>query len=149
MPDSDIEALYDSHTVAIVGLSDDPEKKSYEVGEYLQAAGYRVVAVNPRVESWKGETAYPSLAAVPFEIDVVDVFRNSEALPGIVDEAIARGVKGVWAQEGVSNEEAERRALAAGLLFVMDRCMMATHKLRAEYLARGLPPPWADPAPDA
>jgi predicted CoA-binding protein len=130
MPDSDTEAMLDGHTVAIVGLSDDPTKKSYEVGEYLRSAGYRVVPVNPKIESFHGEKAYASLADIPFAVDVVDVFRRSEALPEVVDEAIAKGVKGVWAQEDVSNEEAERRARAAGLLFVMDRCMMETHKLR-------------------
>ena len=139
MPDSDIEGLLESHTVAIVGLSGDPTKKSYEVGEYLLAAGYRVVPVNPRIESFMGEKAYPSLADVPFDIDVVDVFRKSEALLEVVDEAIAKGVRGVWAQEGVHDQEAERKAKAAGLLFVMDRCMMATHRQRAR--AGGSAPP--------
>jgi predicted CoA-binding protein len=142
MPDSDIETLLDSHTVAIVGLSDDPEKDSYEVGEYLMEAGYRVVPINPTIESFRGEKAYPSLADVPFDVDVVDVFRGSNKLPGILDEAVAKGVKGVWAQLGISNEEAAETAQAAGIAIVMDRCMMATHRLRQRYLERGLPLPW-------
>lgn len=162
MPDSDIERLLDSQTVAIVGLSDDPEKNSYEVGEYLRSVGYQVVPVNPTIESFMGEKAYPSLADIPFDIDVVDVFRRSEALPGIVDEAIAKGAKGVWAQLGISNEEAADKAQAAGIGIVMDRCMMATHRLRANYRKSGVTPPWlavpessdsaaagSDPEPDA
>jgi predicted CoA-binding protein len=142
MPDSDIEKLLDSKTVAIVGLSDDPTKDSYEVGEYLRSVGYRVVPVNPTIESFMGEKAYASLADIPFDVDVVDVFRRSEKLPGIVDEAIAKGAKGVWAQLGIANEEAADKAQAAGLGIVMDRCMMATHRLRANYRKAGVTPPW-------
>ncbi len=143
MPDTDIEPLLDGKTVAIVGLSDDPAKDSYEVGEYLKGAGYRVVPVNPKIESFLGERAYPSLADIPFDIDVVDVFRRPEALPGIVDEAAATGAKGVWAQLGIANEEAADKAQAVGLRIVMDRCMMATHRLRQNYRKAGVTPPWA------
>jgi predicted CoA-binding protein len=142
VPDSNIENLLDSKTVAIIGLSDDPEKDSYEVGEYLKGAGYRVVPVNPTIASFLGEKAYDSLADVPFDVDVVDVFRKSEALPGIVDEALAKGAKGVWAQLGIANEEAGDKARAAGLGIVMDRCMMATHRLRENYRKAGVTPPW-------
>jgi predicted CoA-binding protein len=150
VPDSDIERLLDSQTVAIIGLSDDPEKYSYEVGEYLKSAGYRVVPVNPKIESFLGEKAYASLAEIPFDIDVVDVFRKSEALPGIVDEAAAKGAKGVWAQLGISNEEAADKARDVGLGIVMDRCMMATHRLRENYRKAGVTLPWLaddDPGP--
>jgi predicted CoA-binding protein len=143
VPDSDIEALLDSRTVAIVGLSDEPTKDSYEVGEYLKSVGYRVVPVNPKIESFLGAKAYASLAEVPFDVDVVDVFRQPEALPEVVDEAIAKGAKGVWAQLGIANEEAADKAQAAGLGIVMDRCMMATHRLRQNYRKAGVTPPWA------
>lgn len=122
--------LQQAKTVAVVGLSDNPEKDSYHVAAYLKAAGYRVIPVNPNVQEVLGEKAYPSLAAIPPEvaIDVVDIFRRPEFIPAIVDEAIARGAKAVWMQRGLAHNAAADQARAAGLAVVMDRCMMVEHR---------------------
>ena len=111
-------------TVAVVGLSDKPERASFQVASYLAAHGYRIIPVNPAIPEWMGRKSYPSLEAVPEKIDVVDVFRRSEEAPAIAKSAIAIGAKAVWMQEGVASEEAAREAEAAGLLVAMDRCMM-------------------------
>jgi len=122
--------LREAKTVAVVGLSDNPEKDSYQVAAYLKAAGFRVIPVNPHVREVLGEKAYPSLAAIPPEvsIDVVDIFRRPEFIPAIVDEAIARGAKAVWMQRGLAHNAAADKARAAGLAVVMDRCMMVEHR---------------------
>ncbi len=114
-------------TVAVVGLSDKPDRDSYHVAEYLQRAGYRVIPVNPAVASVLGEKSYPSLRDVPEKVDVVDVFRKAEAVPAIVDDAIAVGAKVVWMQEGIVHNEAAQKARAAGLKVVMGRCMLKEH----------------------
>jgi len=130
MLDEDVDALLDGTTIAIVGLSDRTTRDSYEVGAYLQRQGYRIVPVNPNVREVLGEKAYPSLANIPFAIDVVDVFRRPEHLAAVVDEAIAKGARGVWSQLGVVDEAAATRGRAAGLLVVMDRCIMVEHRRR-------------------
>ena len=114
-------------TVAVVGLSPDSGKPSHEVALYLQRAGYRIIPVNPAVAEVFGEKSYPTLADVPEEVEIVDVFRRSEFVPEIVEQAIAKGAKVVWMQEGVVHEEAARRAREAGLQVVMDRCMLKEH----------------------
>ena len=114
-------------TVAVVGLSPDSGKPSHEVALYLQRAGYRIIPVNPAVAEVFGEKSYPTLAEVPDEVEIVDVFRRSEFVPEIVEQAIAKGAKVVWMQEGVVHEEAARRAREAGLQVVMDRCMLKEH----------------------
>lgn len=127
--------LRDSRTVAVVGLSSNPERPSYEVAHYLQQRGYRIIPVNPNEIEVLGEQAYPDLLSIPEPIDVVDIFRRSEAVPPIVEQAIKIGAKAVWMQKGVSHEEAAAQARLAGLLVVMDRCMMAeTRRLVAEGL---------------
>lgn len=127
--------LRDSRTVAVVGLSSNPERPSYEVAHYLQQRGYRIIPVNPNETEVLGEQAYPDLLSIPEPIDVVDIFRRSEAVPPIVEQAIKIGAKAVWMQKGVSHEEAAAQARRAGLLVVMDRCMMAeTRRLVAEGL---------------
>lgn len=128
MTDSETSAiLAAAKTIAIVGLSDKPERESYQVADYLQRHGYRIIPVNPAVPEVLGERSYPSLIEVPETIDVVDVFRRAEAVPAIVDEAIAIGAKTIWLQLGIVNKEAEEKARAAGLQFVADRCMKIEH----------------------
>ena len=115
--------LKKARTVAIVGLSPDPFRPSYAIAEYLKRHGYRVIPVNPSVEEILGECSYPSLRAIPEAVDVVDIFRRPEDIPGVVEEAIAIGAKAVWMPEGISHEGAAARARACGILVVMDRCM--------------------------
>lgn len=121
------EMLAGYRNVAVVGLSADPDKPSHEVAAYLQRAGYRIIPVNPACQEILGEKCYPTLAEVPGEVEIVDVFRRSEFLPEIVEQAIAKGAKLVWMQEGVVNEAAAARAEAAGLAVVMDRCILKEH----------------------
>jgi predicted CoA-binding protein len=127
MSDEIRDVLTASKTVAVVGLSDNPERASYHVAAYLQEHGYRIIPVNPAVTEVLGERAYPGLRDVPVPVDLVDVFRKSEAVPPIVEDAIAIGAKAVWMQEGVVHEEAAARARAAGLKVVMDRCTLKEH----------------------
>lgn len=128
MPSPDIKEILTGHkTVAVVGLSPDAGKPSHEVAAYLKGAGYRIIPVNPACSEVLGETCYPTLADVPGEVEIVDVFRRSEFLPEIVEQAIAKGAKVVWMQEGIVNEGAAQRAREAGLEVVMDRCMLKEH----------------------
>jgi len=122
--------LQDYRTIAVVGLSSDPDRPSHSVASYMRRQGYRIIAVNPNETEVFGETAYPSLSSVGEQIDLVDIFRRSEEASKAVDEAIAVGAKGVWLQEGVIDESAARRALASGLLAVMNRCWLKEHLRR-------------------
>ena len=119
--------LKNARNIAVVGLSLDPHRPSHGVARYLQRAGYRIIPVNPNVEEVLGERAYPRLRYVPDSIDVVDVFRRSEFVGPIVDEAIAMKLPAVWLQDGVIDEAAAQRARAAGLDVVMDDCIMRRH----------------------
>ena len=115
----------------MVGLSPKPDRPSYGVASYLKEQGYRIIPVNPKVGEILGEPCYPNLASIPRSVDVVDIFRRSEEVPAIVEEAIRIDAKAVWMQEGVINGEAAARAKEAGLLVVMDKCMLKEHqKLR-------------------
>ena len=123
-------------TIAVVGLSKDPSRPSYDVASYLKSHGYRIIPVNPTVDAVLGEKSYKSLLDLPdqlkHEIEVVDIFRRAEDIPPIVDQAIQlhkeRGhPKAVWMQLGIVNEEAARKAKAAGLDVVMDHCMKIEH----------------------
>ncbi|HET7089455.1 MAG TPA: CoA-binding protein [Anaerolineae bacterium] len=115
-------------TVAVVGLSSNPDKTSYGVAVYLKRQGYRIIPVNPTVDQILGEKAYPDLASIPDKVDIVQVFRRSEDVPPIVDEAIQIGAKVVWMQEGIRHDAAAQKARAAGLEVVMDACMRQTHQ---------------------
>ena len=129
MCEADIKSiLEESKTVAVVGLSPGEERDSHRVAKYLQSQGYRIIPVNPKADEILGERSYPDLASIPEPIDVVDVFRRSEAVPEIVEEAIKVGAKTVWMQQGVIHEEAAARAREAGLQVVMDCCMMIEHR---------------------
>lgn len=119
--------LRGARTVAVVGLSSNVLRASHFVGFYLQRHGYRVIPVNPRETEVLGEPAYPSLLEVPEPIDVVDVFRAPDALPGIVEEAIQVDARALWCQYGVVHLDASRRAHEAGLTVVVDRCMKVEH----------------------
>ena len=119
--------LANAKTIAVVGLSDKPERASYGVSAQMQRRGYRIVPVNPAVESVLGETSYPSLHEIPFPVDLVNVFRAAEFVPAIVDEAIAIGVPYLWLQEGVTHPEAEAKAAAHGLSVVSDKCLYKEH----------------------
>ena len=126
------QILAASKTIAVVGLSNKPDRPSNEIAAYLKAQGYRIIPVNPTITEALGERAYASLREIPGGVDVVEVFRKSEDVPPIVDDAIAIGAKVVWMQEGIAHEEAAARARAAGLKVVMDTCMRATHRALRE-----------------
>ncbi len=121
------EILDSCKVVAIVGLSSRIERPSNHVGLYLQSQGYRIIPVNPGEKEILGEVCYPNLKSIPAQVDVVDIFRKSEEVPPIVEEAIEIGAKAVWMQEGVVNPDAASRAQKAGLKVVMDRCMLKEH----------------------
>lgn len=114
-------------TIAVVGLSSDPMRPSNGVAGYMKRAGYRIIPVNPNEIEVFGERAYPSLTDIPFDVDLVDIFRRSDAAGAIVDEAIWIGAKAVWLQDGVIDAAAARRAEEAGLMVVMDRCILRDH----------------------
>jgi uncharacterized protein len=126
--------LRESKTIAVVGLSSKPERSSYGVAGYLQKHGYRVIPVNPRETEVLGEKSYASLNDIPEHVDIVDVFRRSEFVPEIADQAIKIGARALWLQMGVINEEAAEKARAAGLTVVMNQCIAVDHSLFARSL---------------
>jgi predicted CoA-binding protein len=127
-PDEIRELLQRTRVIAVVGLSDKPDRPSYGVAHYMQQAGFRIVPVNPQVQGTiLGEKVYASLKDIPEPIDMVDIFRRPDAVPEIVKDAIAVGAKSVWMQEGIVNNAAADDARAAGLSVVMDRCLLKEH----------------------
>jgi predicted CoA-binding protein len=122
------EVLRSCHTIAVVGLSGRRFRPSYGVAEYMQKAGYRIIPVNPQESQVLGEKCYPDLESIPEAVDIVDIFRRSEFVPEIVEAAIRKGAKVIWMQEGVIHEDAARRAQAAGLTVIMDRCILKDHR---------------------
>jgi len=130
LEDRILEQLKRARTIAVVGLSNHADRPSYGVSAYLQSKGYHVVPVNPRVSEVLGEKAYPSLseAAKEHKIDIADVFRNSNAVPAIVDEMLALGIPMLWLQETVVHEGAATRARQAGVVVVMDKCILKEHR---------------------
>ena len=125
--------LHNAKTIAIVGLSKNELRASYFVGYYLKRHGYRVIPVNPRETAILGEPSFKSLADLPVAVDIVNVFRAPDALPGIAQEAVAAGAGSIWCQFGVINQEGARIAEAGGLSVVMDRCIKVEH---ARYVGR-------------
>ncbi len=121
------EILKRYKTVAVVGLSDKPERDSYIVAKYLKAHGYIIIPVNPASSEILGEKCYPDLASIPQQVDIVDIFRKVDAIPGIVDEAIKIKAKVVWMQLGLAHDEAALKAKNAGLLVVQSRCIKVEH----------------------
>ena len=132
VPQSDpiTELLKLAKTIAVVGLSNDPIRPSYGVTAYMQNQGYRIIPVNPRIESCLGEKAYASLLDVPDKIDIVNIFRRREFVEEIVDQAIQLKVPAVWMQEDVVHEDAAAKARKAGIFVVMDRCILKDHRAR-------------------
>jgi len=122
------EILAAYKTIAVVGLSSRKFRASYGVAAYMQRAGYRIIPVNPQEQDVLGEKCYPDLASVPIPVEIVDIFRRSEFVPEIVDQAISIGAKVIWMQEGVEHEDAAAKARAAGLDVVMDRCILKDHR---------------------
>lgn len=129
------EVLAAARVIAVVGLSPDPARPSHRVARYLQAQGYRIIPVNPAAREILGEPCYPDLASIPHHVDMVDVFRRSDRVLPIAQQAIAIGTRSLWLQLGVVNDEAIRQAVAAGLAVVADRCLMIEHAKRAVELA--------------
>jgi predicted CoA-binding protein len=121
-------------TVAMVGLSPDPSRPSHRVATYLARQGYEVIPVNPHAREILGKPSYSDVNSIPEMVEVVDIFRRSEEVMPIVDEAIKIGAKAVWMQEGVINEEAASKARDAGLLVVMNKCMYKEHRRLSEEL---------------
>ena len=117
-----------SGRIAVVGHSDKPYRDSYQIGQYLRRAGYKVFAVNPHLRSADDEPAYPDLRSLPEPVDIVNVFRRSEHLAQVVTDAIAVGARAVWGQFGVEDAAAAERGRAAGLIVVMNRCIKVEHQ---------------------
>jgi predicted CoA-binding protein len=132
--DAILELLKNYKTIAVVGLSSNPMRPSYDVTEYMQAAGYRIIPVNPNERKVLGEKSYARLEEVPEKIEIVNVFRRAEEVPAVVDSAIRVGAKVVWMQQGVENEEAAEKARAAGLMVIEDACILVEHRRRAREL---------------
>ena len=117
-------------TIAVVGLSDSPMRPSHGVSAYMQSQGYKIIPVNPQIGEALGEKSYPSLLDVPEKIDLVDVFRRPEFVDKIVEQAIQLKIPAIWLQEDVINERAAEKARQAGMLVVMDRCVLKEHRAR-------------------
>lgn len=132
MPGSDPigELLRRARTIAVVGLSNSPLRESHGVAAYIQSQGYRIIPVNPKVDHVLGEKSYPSLLEVPEKIDIVNVFRRAEFVPEVVNQAIQLKVPAIWMQEGVIHEAAAEKARQAGILVVMDHCILKEHRRR-------------------
>jgi predicted CoA-binding protein len=137
-PSADVilELLKKYKTIAVVGLSSNPMRPSFGVTEYMQGAGYRIVPVNPNETEVLGEKSYARLEHVSEKIDIVNIFRRAEDVPPVVESAIRIGAKVVWMQEGIENEEAAEKALAAGLVVIEDACILVEHRRRAGELKR-------------
>jgi uncharacterized protein len=129
-PDPIASLLQRAKTIAVVGLSNNPLRPSHGVSAYMQSHGYRIVPVNPRIESSLGEKAYASLLDVPEKIDIVNIFRRPEYVEEVVDQAIRLKVPAVWMQEEVIHERAAEKARQAGIFVVMDSCILVEHRAR-------------------
>ncbi|MEN6487730.1 MAG: CoA-binding protein [Smithella sp.] len=133
-----LELLKSSRTIAVVGLSDKPDRYSHIVAAYLKSKGYRIIPVNPDKTEIMQEKCYPNLSSIPEPVDIVDIFRAVEAIPGIVDEAIGIRAGAVWMQLGLSHNESAQKARAAGICVVQNRCLMVQHEklLSQDYVSQ-------------
>lgn len=121
--------LEEAKTIAVVGLSGNPERTSYQISEAMQNAGYKIIPVNPNVDEVLGEKAYPSLTDIEEEFDIINVFRRPEHLPAIAEEAAQTNCKVFWAQQGIVNEEAYEYLKEHGFTVIMDQCIKVVHAL--------------------
>jgi len=124
------ELLKSAKTIAVVGLTDSPFRPSYRVSQYMQSQGYRIIPINPMIGESLGEQSYASLLDVPEKIDIVNIFRRSEFVPEIVEQAIQLKVSAIWMQEGVIHDDAAEQARQAGIFVVMDKCILKEHAKR-------------------
>jgi predicted CoA-binding protein len=129
-PDRITHLLRTAKAIAVVGLTDSPLRPSYGVSHYMRSQGYRIIPVNPNITEWEGEKAYASLLDVPDKIDIVNIFRRIDAVPGIVEQAIQIKAPAIWMQEGVVHEAAANKARQAGIFVVMDLCILKEHRRR-------------------
>jgi predicted CoA-binding protein len=123
------EILAQAKRIAVVGLSDRPERTSYQVSKYMQEQGYEIIPVNPAIESSLGQKAYASLLDVPGPIDIVNVFRRSEHTVEVAEQAVQAKAKVLWLQLGIQHDESKRIAEEGGLTVIMDRCIMVEHQI--------------------
>ncbi len=129
MDDKELKATLGRYKrIAVVGMSKDPEKDAQRIPLYLKNVGYEIIPVNPSATEIAGMKAYKSLSEIPFDFDIVQIFRPSEAVPPIVDEALKTKAKVIWMQLGISNAEAAEKASMAGKIVIQDRCMMVEHR---------------------
>jgi predicted CoA-binding protein len=128
--DSEIKEFYQLKNIAVVGMSKNEEKPSHQVPKYLIEHGYNVIPVNPTLTEVLGRKAYPSIAAIRERVDIVDVFRKSEDIPAVVDDVLKNkdGIRVIWMQIGIYNEDAEKKAKQNGIDVIYNRCMMEEHK---------------------
>ncbi len=126
--DEQIKKIYALKNIAVVGMSKNPEKAAHYVPKYLAEKGYNIIPINPTADEILGKKCYPSLADVPVPVDIVDVFRPSDQVKPVIDEAIKIRPKVIWLQEGIHNPEAELPATKAGIDVVFNRCMLAEHQ---------------------
>ena len=124
---TELEILQQYHRIAVVGLSANPYRPSHFVAVYMSQHGYEITPVNPKEKTILGRTCYPSLKDVPQPLEIVDIFREPSAIPGVVDEAIDCGAKVIWMQLGLTHEAAAKRATDAGLTVIMNRCIKIEH----------------------
>jgi predicted CoA-binding protein len=129
-----MEILQKYKTIAVVGLSSNPARTSFEVTQYMQGAGYRIIPVNPNEKEVLGEKSYARLEDVPLKIEIVDVFRRAEDVPPVVGSAIKVGARVLWMQSGIENAAAAEQARAAGLIVVEDACVLVEHRRRTKQL---------------
>ncbi|MBZ5528238.1 MAG: CoA-binding protein [Acidobacteriia bacterium] len=135
-PDPLLDILKESKSIAVVGISRNPLRASNEIAQYLLAAGYDVAGVNPGETEVLGRPCYARVEDIPEAVDIVDIFRKSEDVPPVVESAIRKGAKVIWMQQGIENQAAAEKALAAGMIVVMDSCILVEHRRRLRELAR-------------
>jgi len=129
VPDETVKkVLRESRTIAVVGLSTNPEKDSHKVPAYLKKKGYRIIPVHPSADEILGEKVYPGLSHIPEKVDIVNVFRPPSEVPAITDSSIEIGAKVIWTQEGIVSNESAKKAEAAGVTMIMGKCIMKEHK---------------------